>query len=323
MKKKIIIMSLSMLLLVGCGNPKLKDGSEVVASMNNKNITAEDLYEALKEKDGADTLINLVDTYIADTEHPTTDEITNKVNEQYEDVKKQNEEYYQVDFKTILENYGYTEESYKKLLTTSYKQELLVKDYIRSLKTDEDVKKYYEENMYGKITARHILIMPKKTEDMSNKDKEKKKKDAYDLAVSLIKRLDKGENFADLAKEFSEDTVSAENGGLLEPFDNNSGFVTEFWEASKALEVGKYSKKPVESQYGYHIILKESEEERPSLEDKKEEILDKLVDADLNGENSSKLISEALVYYRKKYNLDIKDSNIKDIYNKSIESTNE
>lgn len=323
MKNKIIIMSLAMIMLAGCGNPKLKDGSEVVASMNDKNITAEELYNALKEKDGTEILINLVDSYIADKEYPTTDEITQKVNENYNDQKKQNEEYYKVDFETILSNYGYTEESYKKVLLTSYKQELLVKDYLKSLKTDEEVKKYYEDNMYGKITARHILIMPKKTEDMTDKDKEQKKKDAYDLAVSLIKRLDNGENFADLAKEFSEDTVSAENGGLLEPFDNNSGFVKEFWEASKALEVGKYSKTPVESQYGYHIILKEKEDERPSLEEKKEEILDKLVSSDLDGENSSELIAKALLSYRKKYNLDIKDTDIKSIYDKSIEKINE
>ena len=321
MKKKFIVLACTALLLAGCGkNPKLQDGKEVIASMKDKNITVEDLYNALKEKYGTDELIGLIDEYIADKEYPTTDEITKAVNENYESQKKQNEEYYGTDFSTILSSYGYTEESYKKVLLTSYKQEKIIKDYIKTTITEEDIKKYYDENMYGKITARHILIMPKKSENMTEAETKQKKQDAYDLAVSLIKRLDNGEKFDELAKEFSDDTVSAENGGLLEPFDNNSGFVKEFWEASKALEVGKYSKTPVESQYGYHIILKESEEERASLEDSKESILDTLATNELNGENSSKLISKALYNIRQKYNLEISDNDIKEKYDKNMES---
>ncbi len=168
--------------------------------------------------------------------------------------------------------------------------------------------------MYGKITARHILIMPKKTADMSEADIKKAKTEAYDKAVALIKKLDNGEDFATLAKENSDDTVSAENGGLLEPFDNNSGFVKEFWEASLKLEIGKYSKTPVESQYGYHIILKEKEDERKSLEEAKEEIKETLATQKLNSDNSNTYISKALYKKRKEYSLEIADEDIKTLY---------
>ena len=322
MKKKFIIMACTALLLAGCGkSPKLQDGKEVIASMKDKNITVEELYNVLKAKYGTEELIALVDEYIADKEYPTTDDMTKEVNEQYENQKKQNEEYYGADFITILNSYGYTEESYKKALLTSYKQEKIVLDYIKTNEIIEDeIKKYYNDNMYGKITARHILISPKKKENMTDEETKKAKKDAYDLAVSLIKRLDNGEKFDELAKEFSDDTVSAENGGLLEPFDNNSGFVEEFWNASLALEVGKYSKTPVESQYGYHIILKESEEERTPFEEAKESISNTLANNKLNGENSNNFISKALYNIRKKYNLEISDDTINDKYNDSMKS---
>ncbi len=318
MKKKIIIMACAVVLLAGCGNPKLQDGKEVVASIKDKNITAEELYDSLKEKYGADVLINLIDEYIADKEIPTTDEINKKIDEEFENQKKQNEEYYKVDFEVLLENYGYTTESYKKALLTSYKQQEIVKNYVKSTLTDEEIEKYYKDNMYGKITARHILIMPKKSTNMTEEETNQKKKEAYDLAVSLIKRLDNGEDFSELAKEFSDDTVSAENGGLLDPFDNNSGFVKEFWEASVALEVGKYSKTPVESQYGYHIILKEKEEERPSLEDSKDKIKDTLAENKINSD-STNLVQKALYETRKKYDLKIEDKDINQLYEDNTE----
>ena len=321
MKKKFLVVTLMVLLLAGCGkNPKLQDGKEVIASVKDKNITVEELYNALKERYGTDELIGLVDDYIADKEYPTTDEITKAVNEQYESQKKQNEEYYNVDFKVVLANYGYTEESYKKALLTSYKQQMIVLEYIKSLITEEQIKKYYDDNMYGKITARHILIMPKKTENMTDNQAKASKKEAYNLAVSLIKRLDNGEDFATLAKEYSDDTVSAENGGLLEPFDNNSGFVTEFWEASLKLEVGKYSATPVESQYGYHIILKEKEDERTPYEDVKETIKSTLASQELNGDNSNEYISKALYNIRKQYNLEILDNDIKSTYEENTKN---
>ena len=319
MKKKIIIMACAVVLLAGCGNPKLQDGKEVVASIKDKNITAEELYEELKDKYGTDVLINLIDEYIADKEVPTTDEINQKVNEQYESQKKQNEEYYKIDFEELLENYGYTVESYKKALLLSYKQEEMVKEYVKSTLTEEEIKKYYEDNMYGKITARHILIMPKKSSNMTEAETNQKKKEAYDLAVSLIKRLDNGEDFATLAKEFSDDTVSAENGGLLDAFDNKSGYVKEFWEASVNLEVGKYSKTPVESQYGYHIILKEKEEDRPNYDDAKENIKNTLAENKIN-EDSTNLIQKALYKAREKYNLKIEDKDINKVYEDSTKT---
>ncbi|MDR1349989.1 MAG: peptidylprolyl isomerase [Zoogloeaceae bacterium] len=74
-------------------------------------------------------------------------------------------------------------------------------------------------------------------------------------ARELVAKLDKGEKFEDLAKD-SKDPGSKENGGDL-GWMSPSAFVAPFAEALGKLKKGEYSKEPVQSQFGYHIILVE------------------------------------------------------------------
>ncbi|NJM31674.1 MAG: peptidylprolyl isomerase [Limnobacter sp.] len=73
-------------------------------------------------------------------------------------------------------------------------------------------------------------------------------------AKALIDKLNKGASFAELAKANSKDPGSARNGGDLD-WANPNSFVPEFSQAMVQLEKGKYTKQPVKSQFGYHIIL--------------------------------------------------------------------
>ena len=73
---------------------------------------------------------------------------------------------------------------------------------------------------------------------------------------------------ADLAKKYSKDEASASNGGDLGYFDLNE-MVDEFSDAVKELKVDEYTKEPVKSSFGYHIILKTGEKEKPKLKDVK------------------------------------------------------
>lgn len=88
------------------------------------------------------------------------------------------------------------------------------------------------------VSARHILV------------------ETEDEAVELIKKLDEGADFASLAEEYSIDEGSAIQGGALGYFTADQ-MVSEFSEAAFALEIGTYTKTPVQSPYGYHIILTE------------------------------------------------------------------
>jgi peptidyl-prolyl cis-trans isomerase C len=90
-----------------------------------------------------------------------------------------------------------------------------------------------EVNMTDKIKAQHILV-----------------EHEYE-ANDLIKKLDDGEEFDALAKDFSK-CPSGQNGGHLGEFGKGM-MVKEFETASFALEVGEVSA-PVQTQFGYHII---------------------------------------------------------------------
>ena len=108
------------------------------------------------------------------------------------------------------------------------------------------------------MTVRHILIKPDTDTDASDEDQEKAEEKAKKEAENIIKKLDKGEKFEDLAKKYSDDEGTKEDGGLLENFSKDS-VVTEFWDASYKLKDGEYTKEPVKSEYGYHVILRVSQ----------------------------------------------------------------
>ena len=98
-------------------------------------------------------------------------------------------------------------------------------------------------------TIRHILIRPDSDAGADAKEGARKK------AEKLIERIKKGEDFAALAKEFSQDPGSGQNGGELG--DKTDGFVKPFKDAADALKSGEMTDKPVETQFGFHIIKKD------------------------------------------------------------------
>ncbi|MEE0776455.1 MAG: peptidylprolyl isomerase, partial [Bacillota bacterium] len=113
---------------------------------------------------------------------------------------------------------------------------------------------------------------------------------AEEKAKELIKKLDDGADFADLAKKNSDDTGSAENGGALNGAFTKEGsnYVQEFTDAAFALEkVGAYSKEPVKSSYGYHIIKIDD----MTSDDNMDDVLQGIIDDDLASQRSEKLTS--------------------------------
>ena len=93
-----------------------------------------------------------------------------------------------------------------------------------------------------------------------------------EAAQAIIDRLNKGEKFADVAKEASKDPGSAAQGGDLGWFTRDK-MVPEFAAAAFQMEPGTYSKVPIKSQFGYHIIMLEDKRTRePTMEEIKEQL---------------------------------------------------
>jgi|GEM_PF-19867 len=148
-------------------------------------------------------------------------------------------------------------DSAKKTLLT----QAVVQNFIKANPvTDAEIKAEYDSKVSGEngteYKARHILV---KTEDEAKK---------------LIAELDKGGDFAKLANKNSLDAKESQNGGDLGWFVA-SQMVAPFSEAIVKLEKGKYTKTPVKTQFGYHVILREDSRAQtpPPLESVKEQLL--------------------------------------------------
>ena len=144
----------------------------------------------------------------------------------------------------LLSNLGLTKEEIVNQMT-------LINSSIEVLKKSVDeasLNKLYEANKdaYTKASVRHILIGTEK----------RKPEEALKLANDLEARLKKGEDFAKLAKEFTDDPGSKESGGLYENADVDQ-WVPEFKKAALTQPIGQIGA-PVKTDYGYHIIRVES-----------------------------------------------------------------
>ena len=146
-----------------------------------------------------------------------------------------------------------------RLIASMYEQESL----LESVKaTQPEIDAYMKAHPEDQVHARHILISMKsdapaaeereEEEPAKEKSQELTKPQARAKAEEVLKRVRGGEDFASLAKQFSTDPGSKENGGDLGWFGRGR-MVPEFEKAAFALQAGQISE-IVESPFGFHII---------------------------------------------------------------------
>jgi peptidyl-prolyl cis-trans isomerase C len=138
-------------------------------------------------------------------------------------------------------------------------QEAYIKKVVEKETSEDKLKERYQQYLKDnppkeEVSARHILV-----------EKE-------DQAKAIIKELDKGADFAKLAKEKSTDPAAAQGGDL--GFFSREEMVPEFSDAAFKLKKGEYTKEPVKSQFGWHVIKVEDRRTSapPSFEDAREEL---------------------------------------------------
>ena len=322
MKNKKWFLALAALLVVttlttGCGQKaELKDGSQVAVKLNGIKITADEYYNEIKGINIA-TLVDMIDHQLFDKKYGKTDEENDQVEEQIKSLKDQygsNEDTY----KSVLRQYFgvQSEDELEDMLRLEFRRNAAINDFIEKNIKDKEIEKYYEKDIYGEVKASHILITPSVSEDATTDEKKKAEDEALKEAKKIIKELKNGKKFADLAKKYSKDEASASNGGDLGYFDLNE-MVDEFSDAVKELKVDEYTKEPVKSSFGYHIILKTGEKEKPKLKDVKDKIIETLREEKLNEDPG--LYYKTLVDIREEKNIKWKDDEIKKQYNKLMD----
>ncbi|MGA2770044.1 MAG: peptidylprolyl isomerase [Bryobacteraceae bacterium] len=143
----------------------------------------------------------------------------------------------------------------------------------KNIKLDEaDVRKYYEAHKaeFEQVRARHILIRAQGSPTAVRPgQKDLTEAEALAKAQDLRKRIQAGEDFAQLASQESDDTGSAAKGGDL-GFFRHGQMVPSFEQAAFALQPGEIGE-PVKSPFGYHVIKVEAKESK-SFEDVRPEL---------------------------------------------------
>ena len=267
-RKMAVLALIFLLLLGGCSQP------EPAAQVNGEDITMDELEEQVAmlkasiEASGLSLSMEENEEYL---ELLRGEALKMMVRERIlmQDLKKNDitldEEAAQEYVGMLKELYG--EETYNSILASNGTDE---KQFIRDFAYNQALQKLYTQvttevtvsdgevrnlfdadpDSYVQGSASHILL---KVDWTTASDEEKNEKLA--LARELIGRLDQGEDFAELAKTYSEDG-SAENGGRMDTMFSmlNSPFVDSFTVGALSLKQGEHSPEPVESEFGYHII---------------------------------------------------------------------
>lgn len=246
----------------------LKDGTQPVAEIDGYTVTANDLYEDMKDVYSISSLLDKIDNKILEEKYPETDEMNDELKQQAESYYSAYKQYYKMDKETFLSNNGFgSEKAFLEYLRLQYRRNKYAEDYIKTLISDKEVEKYYEDKVYGDINTKHILVKV----DSSASDEDKKK--AEDLAKEIISKLNNGKSFDDVKEEY-KDQITYEELGYK---SYNANLESAYMEAMQKLENNSYSKEPIKTSYGYHVIYRIDQKEKPALEDVKEEIIDSLV----------------------------------------------
>ncbi|MEC1525279.1 peptidylprolyl isomerase [Neobacillus niacini] len=245
---------------------------KAVAKINGESISKDELYDVMVEQYGAAAVEQLITDKIV-TAEAKKEKITITDKELNSEVEK------------LKESYG-GDEVFDQMLTsnntslTALKEDL--KSYLTLRKllvprieiTDEELKTYFDENkdslgVAEQVKASHILVEDEAT------------------AKEIKQKLTDGADFAKLAKEYSTDEGTKENGGELGFFPKGT-MVTEFEDVAFAMQVNEISE-PVKTDYGYHIIKVEEKKEakEANFDDSKAEIKETLIDQKVETEYST------------------------------------
>ncbi len=325
--KIISLLGISLFLITGCGEvAKLANGEEAVVTLKDgEMISVDSLYNELKMSYALQSLITMMDKQIFETEFE----------ENIEDAKAYAEQAVQ----SMLATYGGEEEllnlissqgfsnleDYTEYIYLGNMQQYALEQYSKDQITDDQVEKFYEEEAEGDIEIAHILIVPDATSSSTEEEITKAEQDAEDLIMDTIipalKAAGDDEEeikkvFEELVEKYSDDSATLTNGGSLGTINNYGALDISYDELVNAaydLKDGEYTTKIVVTEFGYHVILRTSSEDKGSLEDLTDDIRAFLAN-NLVISDSNQMTFDMLLYYRDLYEMEITDSELKNQY---------
>jgi foldase protein PrsA len=328
MKKKVLILSLCVLMATGCGAktiPTLENGDEAITTLkDDKKISVNDLYTKMKDEYGLETLINMIDKMILEDKYAddmdaaktSAQNTIDQLKTSYGDKLLSAIQYY-TSYQTI--------EDYQDSLYISNLQQEAVTDYAKTKITDSQIKKYYNDSIKPDIKVSHILITVDVADDATDDEKTQADSDAKAKAEEVISKLndasDVAETFKSLASEYSKDDSTKDDGGNLGYINTDTlgDSYKDMVTAAYALKDGAYTKDPVKTELGYHVVLRTETKEKAALDDVKDSIIATLAKEYTTNNTDSTI--KAMQELRKEYDMDIVDTDLHDDYVKYIQNS--
>ncbi|MDQ0224268.1 peptidylprolyl isomerase [Metabacillus niabensis] len=277
-----LVAATGLFTLSACNNNE----SETIVETKAGDITKDEFYQALKDRFGKDVLTELVHEKVLSEKYKVSDK---EIQAEFDKYQAQ----LGTQFTSMVEMQG--EDVIKDILKVDLLRKKAAEAEVKV--TDEEVKEYYD-SLKGKIKASHILVADEKT------------------AKEIADKLKSGEKFEDLAKQYSTDPGSAQNGGDLGWFAKGS-MVKEFEDTAFKLKEGEVSA-PVKSDYGYHII--KVTKTVTTFEKMKDYLKEDVSTQKLQQPDT---IQSALDKELENANVKVKDEDLKNIFDKEETETNE
>lgn len=232
---------------------KTEGGKDVVVSLKDGSITADDFYEALDAELGDLLLFQKFSAAVYDESISLDDDMKAEAKALEENIIKAYKQQYPTEYEKVLNTqlaqFGFTFDELDYYCRATVKAAAMQKEYL-----EQDLAGYYKET-YENTTPRsvsHILI---KMKDASNPTEEEAAK-----VKAVEEALASGKDFAEVAKQYSDDT-SASNGGTIGYVDSNSPLVKSFHEVALSLNKGEVSSDWIKvdastkaSYQGWHMI---------------------------------------------------------------------
>lgn len=313
-KKTLLLLTLigTITLTTACSKATLK---ESITAVNAKewNISSDDYFDEIKEKN-ISRLVDLIDKKILEKKYKKNEKENKYVEKKITQIKSAyNEEI----LPQILRTYYGVEsiEELEKYIRLEFKRDEAINDYIESHITNSEIEDYYNKNITGDVRISQIYIKSNIKNSDNELEKKKKEEEALKKANEVIKKLEDKKSWKDLVKEYSDDEATKLNDGDL-GFLKATNINEKMNNAIKDLKKGEYTKEPLKTEHGYHILLKTDVKDKPSLKSIKNDIKEKLKAQKLG---SSKTISvDTLDLIRKEAKVEFKDDKLKEAYNKYL-----
>ncbi len=285
---------------------KKVNGSQIVASFDETNLSADELYDLMKKSVGNAIMFthfqNAVVNQVVETTADLESEAKLLQDRILQNAKSQNPTTYKKVVAEQMKKYGFPEDGLYDYALITVKNQKMQREYIDE-HMDALFTPIYEEKKSR--TVSHILV---KMADASNPTEEELAK-----VKAVEEALAAGRDFADIAKEYSDDVSSGASGGSIGYVDSDSSLVSAFLEKSLALgkdEVSDWVKITDSKQgnyQGWHMI-KVTETDKAALmenSDAKEGIYSAIQKAD------TKLVYKILWENAKKLNIEYANDDIK------------